>query len=68
MESVEEYIRRRTREFNEAVREEPWNLQTWLDYAAFQDQAVTLRQTRKVRTVCKWAARSDAARPVARHA
>ncbi|XP_075264338.1 uncharacterized protein LOC142356276 [Convolutriloba macropyga] len=51
MESVEEYIRRRTREFNEAVREEPWNLQTWLDYAAFQDQAVTLRQTRKLHLV-----------------
>mmetsp|Transcript_37311 Transcript_37311/g.105267 ORF Transcript_37311/g.105267 Transcript_37311/m.105267 type:complete len:1342 (-) Transcript_37311:420-4445(-) len=48
MESVEEYIRRRTREFNEAVREEPWNLQAWLDYAAFQDQAVMLRQTRKL--------------------
>lgn len=49
VESVEEYIRRRTREFNEAVRDEPWNLQKWLDYSEFQDQAVALRQTRKVR-------------------
>ncbi|DBB01993.1 TPA: hypothetical protein ACH3X1_000578 [Trebouxia sp. C0004] len=37
-ESQDEYILRRTREFNVAVRERSHDLQLWLDYAAFQDE------------------------------
>jgi len=37
-ESQDEYILRRTKEFNIAVRERSHDLQLWLDYAAFQDE------------------------------
>lgn len=36
-ESQDEYVMRRTKEFNIAVRERSHDLQLWLDYAAFQD-------------------------------
>ncbi|KAL3135501.1 hypothetical protein ABBQ38_005981 [Trebouxia sp. C0009 RCD-2024] len=36
-ESQDQYVMRRTKEFNIAVRERPHDLQLWLDYAAFQD-------------------------------
>ena len=36
-ESRDEYVMRRTKEFNIAVRERSHDLQLWLDYAAFQD-------------------------------
>lgn len=36
-ESQDEYVMRRTKEFNVAVRERSHDLQLWLDYAAFQD-------------------------------
>ena len=36
-ESQDEYVLRRTKEFNIAVRERSHDLQLWLDYAAFQD-------------------------------
>lgn len=35
----EEEILQRTREFNAAIRERPEDLQLWLDFAAFQDEA-----------------------------
>ncbi|KAK9818916.1 hypothetical protein WJX81_005554, partial [Elliptochloris bilobata] len=38
-ESHEMYLLRRTRELNAAVRERPFDLQLWLDFAAFQDDA-----------------------------
>ncbi len=38
-ESHEMYLLRRTRELNAAVRERPFDLQLWLDFAAFQDEA-----------------------------
>ena len=37
-ESQDEYVMRRTKEFNIAVRERSHDLQLWLDYAAFQDE------------------------------
>lgn len=37
-ESHDQYIMRRTKEFNIAVREKSHDLQLWLDYAAFQDE------------------------------
>ena len=37
-ESEEQYTMRRTKEFNVGVREQPHNLQLWLDYANFQDE------------------------------
>ena len=38
-ETAEEAVLRRTREFNVALRERPQDLQLWLDFAAFQDEA-----------------------------
>jgi len=38
-ESHEMYLLRRTRELNAAVRAAPYQLQLWLDFAAFQDEA-----------------------------
>ena len=38
-ESQDEYVMRRTKEFNIAVRERSYDLQLWLDYAAFQDDS-----------------------------
>ncbi len=37
-ETAEQHMLRRTRDFNVAVREQPHNLQLWLDFAAFQDE------------------------------
>ena len=37
-ESQDQYIMRRTKEFNIAVRERSHELQLWLDYAVFQDE------------------------------
>jgi hypothetical protein len=34
------YLMRRAREFNVATRERPEDLQMWLDFAAFQDEAL----------------------------
>ncbi len=34
------YLMRRAREFNVATRERPGDLQMWLDFAAFQDEAL----------------------------
>ena len=36
-ESHDQYMMRRTKEFNIAVRMRPYELQLWLDYADFQD-------------------------------
>lgn len=36
-ETSEQYLMRRTREFNVATRERPHDLQLWLDFAAYQD-------------------------------
>lgn len=36
-ESQDQYMVRRTKEFNIAVRTRPYELQLWLDYADFQD-------------------------------
>ena len=38
-ESLEMYLLRRTRELNAAVRARPYDLQLWLDFAGFQDEA-----------------------------
>ena len=38
-ETAEEAVLRRTRDFNVALRERPQDLQLWLDFAAFQDEA-----------------------------
>ena len=37
-ESQDQYMMRRTKEFNIAVRTRPYELQLWLDYANFQDE------------------------------
>lgn len=37
-ESELQYTMRRTKEFNIAVRTQPYELQLWLDYANFQDE------------------------------
>lgn len=34
------YLMRRAKEFNVATRERPGDLQLWLDFAAFQDEAL----------------------------
>jgi hypothetical protein len=34
------YLMRRARDFNVATRERPQDLQMWLDFAAFQDEAL----------------------------
>ncbi|KXZ47710.1 hypothetical protein GPECTOR_33g592 [Gonium pectorale] len=41
-ESAEEWVLRRTREFNVAVREAPGDVQLWLRFAAFQDTVARL--------------------------
>ena len=38
-ESQDQFVLRHTKEFNIAVRERPHELQLWLDYAAYQDEA-----------------------------
>lgn len=38
-ESEEQRLRRRNAEFNRALREKPWELQVWLDFAEFQDES-----------------------------
>lgn len=38
-ESADEYVLRMTREFNVAVREKPGDVELWMRYAAFQDEA-----------------------------
>lgn len=35
-ESVEEYVTRRTKEFNVETRERPFDINAWLQFAAFQ--------------------------------
>lgn len=40
LEAPEGYLLRRTRDFNAATREHPESLQTWLDFAAFQDEVL----------------------------
>ena len=40
--SSEEYLLFKTREFNAATRERPENLQLWLDFAEFQQEAVVM--------------------------
>ncbi|KAL6049515.1 hypothetical protein QOT17_020395 [Balamuthia mandrillaris] len=37
-ETVDEYLRRRTREYNEQTREHPKDIKLWLQYIAFQDE------------------------------
>ena len=39
------YLMRRAREFNVATRERPGDLQMWLDFAAFQDEALARSAT-----------------------
>ncbi|DBB14987.1 hypothetical protein WJX82_009217 [Trebouxia sp. C0006] len=46
-ESQDEYILRRTKEFNIAVRERSHDLQLWLDYAAFQDETTRAGRGRR---------------------
>lgn len=40
MESLEQWVTRRTREFNRATREQPASEGLWLQYADFQEEAV----------------------------
>ncbi len=40
--SSEEYLLSKTRDFNAALRQHPENLQLWLDFSAFQDEALEL--------------------------
>jgi NRDE-2, necessary for RNA interference len=40
--SPEEYLREKTRNFNAALRQNPENLQLWLDFSAFQDEAMQI--------------------------
>lgn len=40
--SPEEYLLQKTRDFNAALRQNPENLQLWLDFSAFQDEAMKL--------------------------
>jgi hypothetical protein len=40
--SPEEYVLQKTRDFNYALRQTPENLQIWLDFAAFQDEAMEI--------------------------
>lgn len=40
--SPEEYLLQKTREFNAGLRRNPENLQLWLDFSAFQDEALEL--------------------------
>ncbi len=37
-ETAEQYMMRRVKDWNVAVRERPHELQLWLDFAAFQDE------------------------------
>ncbi|KAK9820400.1 hypothetical protein WJX72_009973 [[Myrmecia] bisecta] len=46
-ETAEQYLMRRTKEFNVATRERPYDLQLWLDFAAFQDEHVRSGRYRK---------------------
>lgn len=41
-ESNQEYVLRRTRDINVAIREHPENLQLWLKYASWQEEASKL--------------------------
>lgn len=41
-ETIEEYMLRRTKEFSTKTREDPYEEQLWLDYAAFQDECSKL--------------------------
>lgn len=40
MESLEQWVTRRTKEFNRATREQPGSEDLWLQYADFQEEAV----------------------------
>jgi len=46
MESVNSYLMRRTKMFNQAVRERPQDTQVWIDFARFQDQFLALTNKR----------------------
>lgn len=41
-ESLEDYLTRRTRYFNEHLREDPGDIRGWLDFANFQDEFMNL--------------------------
>lgn len=45
-ESILENIQRRTRQFNERLRENPYNLSTWMKFALFQDEAISQTKQR----------------------
>ncbi|KAL4447355.1 hypothetical protein ABPG77_007388 [Micractinium sp. CCAP 211/92] len=46
-ETSEEMLLRRTKEYNLASRERPYDIQLWLEFARFQDEAARLRPTRR---------------------
>ena len=48
-EHAEQRFLRRTSEFNVAVRERPHELQLWLEFAKFQDEAVRCRPSQWLR-------------------
>ena len=46
MESVNAYLLRRTKMFNQAVRESPHDVKVWIEFARFQDQFLALTNKR----------------------
>ena len=46
MESVNAYLMRRTKMFNQAARESPHDVKVWIDFAQFQDQFLALTNKR----------------------
>ena len=61
-ESVDEFILRKTKEFNVATRERYFDIDVWLQFAAFQDQVHALpsdrhcacNQVAQIRTDASW--------------
>jgi hypothetical protein len=52
--NFEEYQYERTREFNIRTRQEPHNVETWLEFVRFQDESLVLnRKVRVVRRPCQ---------------
>jgi hypothetical protein len=51
-ESTDEWVRRRTRELNEAARRDPKDVNAWLELVTWQDEAAALMQSASRYTPC----------------
>eukprot|EP01080_Neovahlkampfia_damariscottae_P010072 gene10072-2493_t len=50
-ESFEEYIFRKTKEFNTSIQKEPKNIETWLNFVKFQDEYLKLQKRKNYTTI-----------------